>query len=222
MTRVVGSLVGPVVVVLMLGASGGGDDGAAETRAERIVLRKRDLPTGWRAQQDDEDDPSAQFDPDDLSECEFVGPGDYSDLEPKGSAESPSFESGDEFQFASGTAHVFGTTADARDVFDAFAGGCLTELLAGSFEQAEPTDESEVGDVDVEPLPAPDLGDEAEAGRVTTAIRFSEGGSLDLTFDSVMIRGGRAVAFLLTGALGSQLPGAERDRVAERVARRMR
>jgi hypothetical protein len=117
---------------------------------------------------------------------------------------------------------VFGTTAGARDVFDAFAGGCLTELLAGSFEQAESSDESEVGDVDVEPLPAPDLGDEAEAGRVTTSIRFTEGGSLDLTFDSVMIRDGRAVAFLLTGALGSRFPDAERERIAERVARRMR
>jgi len=96
------------------------------------------------------------------------------------------------------------------------------ELLAGSFEQAEPTGESEVGRVDIEPLDAPDLGDDADAGRVVTEIRFSEGGSLDLTFDSVMIREGRAVAFLLTGALGGQSPDAERDRMAERIARRMR
>lgn len=223
MTRVVHSLVGPVLAVLLLSAWGGdGGDDADEARSERIVLRKGDLSSGWRAQQDDEDDePTAQFDPDDFSGCEFVGPGDYSDLEPTGSAASPSFESGDEFQFASGTAQVFGTAADAQEVFDAFAGGCLTELLAGSFEQAEPTADSEVGPVDVEPLEAPDVGDEAEAGRVTTEIRFSEGGSLDLTFDILMVRDRRAMTFLLTGGLGNRFPDAERDRIAERVARRM-
>jgi len=212
----------PLAALLVLSAWGGdGGDDAEQVRAERIVLRKRDLPTGWRAQQGGDDDPTAQFDPDDLSDCEFVAPGDYSDLEPTGSAESPSFESDDEFQFASGTAHVFGTAADARDVFEAFAGGCLTALLAGSFEQAEPTGESEVGPVEVEPLEAPHLGAEADARRVTTEIRFSEGGSLELTFDSLMIRDGRAVAFLLTGALGDRFPDVERDRIAERIARRM-
>lgn len=216
------SLVGPLVALLLLGTSGdGGIDDADEARAERIVLRKGDLPVGWRAQQDDEDEPTAQFDPDDLSDCEFVGPGDYSDLEPTGSAASPSFESGDEFQFASGTAQVFATTTAAREVFDAFAGGCLTELLGASLEQAEPTGDSEVGPVDGEPLAAPDVGDEAEAGRVTTEIRFSEGGSLDLIFDILMIRDRRAMTFLLTGGLGDRFPDAERDRIAEHIARRM-
>jgi hypothetical protein len=217
------SVVAPLVALLVLGAGGVGvGDDAAQARAERIVLRKGDLPTGWRAQQDEEDDPTATFDLGALSECERAGPGDFSELEPEGSAESPSFESADEFRFASGSAHIFGTAAGARDVFDALAGGCLTDLLAASFEQAEPTDESELGTVDTESRPAPDLGDEAEAGRVTTAIRFSEGGSLDLTFDSLMIRDGRALVFVLTGNLGGRFPPGERDRIAERVARRMR
>jgi hypothetical protein len=223
-----GSLVTLKLAAILLSSAfalpGWGGDGSSsdEARAERIVLRRSDLPPGWRAQADG-DDPDAQFTPADLPECEADEFFDFYELLDEGdaSAESPSFESRNETRYASGSAAVAPTARVARELFDALDDGCMTAMLAATLTESEVTDEARIGVVDTEPLPVPPLGDEAEGGRVVAEIEGSGLGSLELTQDVVMVRRGRAVAFVMTGGLDGPVPADMRDEILERVAGRM-
>jgi hypothetical protein len=202
----------------------GGDDRGdkdADARAERIVLRKRDLPAGWRAQADDED-PEAQIDLEELSDCDAVNADLDGFGDPSGSATSPSYESPSQRKFASGSVNVFAEQEVAEEGFDLLSDGCLTQILADTLSQGEPTDDSAIGDVDTQPLDVPELGDASVGGRVVAEIRFSEGGSLDWIFDIVMIREDDVVATLVTSGVGEAFPDGRRDRILERVAGRMK
>jgi hypothetical protein len=164
--------------------------------AQRSVVRRSDLPAGWREQADDEAaGAAADEDADDaeLMAClGFERGDDGSDLP---TADSPDFTDGDAGRVGS-TAFVFEDESTAQVAFplltDERAQGCYRDLL-GRQLAAELTGQGvEIGDVTAEPATMATAADETNAMRITVPLTIA-GRPFTMQIDFVFVREGRVM-----------------------------
>jgi hypothetical protein len=211
------TIAGLVLLTTAVVGWGDDDDGrteaeedADEEQAEEIVLTLDDLPDGWVANPSDDDD---DVDDDDdqvqaeLADCLGV---DESVLDPDNpEAESPEFTSPTDQEVNAKVAFT-PSADDATEALDRIkddaAPDCLaqamTTLLADNLASQEgvPAD-LDIGEVTVEPLAFPDLGDDSLAHRVTVPVT-TQGVTIELYIDQVLTRVGRVG---ITGQFQSQV-----------------
>jgi len=194
---------------------GGDGDGEDQQLADAIVLTEMDVPDGFVEQENEDDDDDFDedeavvdcVDPDLLEELQAIERG-----ESGGAAES-GFEL-DELVIGSG-ALVMPDEALAEEFFDLYSGDCIEDAFLESFT-GESTDGPEF-QVSVDPLEdLPDVGDAIEGFTVA-----GEASGFAITLEFVVLRTGRAMAFVFTAGLDETFPTADRDAAIEAVAERM-
>ncbi len=236
-----------LVATLAAGCSGDSDDSGSEREperattttqnvaadravAEQAVLKLSDFPPGWQAKPHEEspDDPDLSRQ---LSECLRV---DLSLLEGKAndaSTDSPDFESPDEEEVGSSVG-LAPTSTKAQELFAIFerpeTPGCLTKAVSQSIETAlkKPKPGQEipagvtVGQVSINRVSFPTIGDRTVAFRVTVPVR-ALGLALSVYADLVVALRGRAAALLSFTDFGSPFSTDQAQRFTKTVVDRL-
>jgi hypothetical protein len=191
--------------------------------AEAALLTLADLPSGFQAQaegDDDEDDEGG--DPDCLADLEP----DLSELTVTGDAETGNFEN--ETALVSSSAVVYRTEDEAREAFEAGrnalmhdeSASCLRDAFAEGVAEGESDVEVEVGEASAEAVSAPDIGEQTVAVRLRIPLEV-DGQAVPSFLEFVGVHQGRMIGTLLTFSFGGQFPPEETERLAEIVAGRL-
>jgi hypothetical protein len=206
-----------VALGLVAAGCGGGNDTDAlqpqtqvtvddQRRADRIILRLADFPSGWRAEADENQDDA---------DCYKV---DFGDLTITGRAESKSFVKGN-VPFASSVAVLYKTPQQAGTVFDEVA----SDKLAGCFAdymKSQSADDVTIGETSFGELGFPELGDRSAAYQIAIELK-TEGLTPTMFIDLVFIQRDRALAMLAFVDLLSAFDQPQKEALAKTVAERM-
>jgi hypothetical protein len=165
-----------------------------QAAAEAMVLTLDDVPAGYQADPPDEDDDDDAALDAQMAQCLDVDPAVIDPDNPK--AESPDFSTPDGDQISSEVSIAPSVEAAEKAIdllrSDAMP-GCYAAALQALAAQAtadDPSNDAELGEPTVAPISFPDLGDDAEAFRVTVPIE-TQGRSVELYVDAVEVRVGR-------------------------------
>lgn len=154
---------------------------------DAAILTLDDMPTGWEQLPDDDDE---DVDQEEIAECVGADADDlYDDEDPEADA---SFGSPDDSQLDVGWT-IAATVDRAEFGFETLTSDkaltCLRDVLVDAIED---NDEGiEVGDVTLNRMSFPRFGDDSTAMRVTVPMT-TQGMSVDVFFDAVFVRVGRA------------------------------
>ncbi len=220
-----------VCSALVVGCGGGGSGGSeAQTviededqrRAEGALLTLDDVPSGWTAEADDDDE-------EDVSESacfEDIQP-DLSELTVTGHAESETFQT--ESAWVSSEASVYRTEEEARQAFE---GGreallsdelpaCFGDVFAEGLAEEENDVEIKVGEVSAEEVSLEDLAAEENA-----AVRFEiplevDGEPVSAYTEFIGLVEGRTIGSLTTFSFVTPFPADETERLVGTVADRL-
>lgn len=208
----------------------GGDTGAPsepdpqdQRIAEAALLTLKDFPAGWEAvAPEDEDDERAGQEK--IAECVGV---EYDDLYDDTNAEATSPDFTNELEEELSVTVSVGDEDRSERAFEIATRPefreCLAEGMNDEIKANAEADSSkgvEVGDVSVNELSFPSLGDESLAFRMTIPISAS-GLDLDAVIDFVGVRVGRAQTHLTSFGVGTQLSTDEFVRYARLAANRL-
>jgi hypothetical protein len=233
--RMMATLVGVVLAATAAcGGNGNGDETAsgraiepeAKERAESIVLKLADFPTGWRASAAEANE-SGQ---DKFNEC--IGT-DYSELTRIGEAESQEFAK--ESAEANSDVAIFEDDQQAEDAVSEYTDGlsgttaedCFQDLVEEAVQEEGNDEDVKLGEVDVGELSftAPENVDEAKAWQVEIPVEITsgvgEGFEPSVYIEVVTLREGDTVAFLRTQDVLTEFDRALRDKLAQTLADRM-
>jgi hypothetical protein len=207
-------------VVVAAGCGGGGGGGDPETvirdqdqaRAEMIVFHLDDFPTGWAVEPDDNGS-----DGDSGDECFDL---DLSDLTINGDADSDDFAA--ETTFASSTASIFETEAEARSAFERLVekdlSSCLVELTKQGLEESG--EDVAVKSASPDDLALPSFGDRSNAYRVRLQLE-SEGFEVPAVLDVVLMQRERAFAAVVYVAVLDPFPAELEEELTRKLVERM-
>ena len=231
------------VILATVSACGGGDSGGggsdvrtsaeaiepeAQQRAESIVLKLSDFPTGWRGSA-----PEGSDDDDDgFREC--VGT-DYSALTRIADAESHDFSMGESAEVTSDVA-IFKDEQQASDALAEFSKGmngtaaedCFQDRIEkAARDESTGSDEFNFGEVDIGQLniKRPEKVEDTAAWQIVVPVEITSGVGEGFTpsfyIEYIALREGDAVAYVTTQDSFDPLDSGLRDKLVATTAGRM-
>ena len=194
--------------------------------ADDIVLTLDDLPQGFAVSEDDgEHDDAISSSDEEFEACassELIAELDQIDgSDSGGQAESPRFESDETLQTVASIAFVLPDAALAISFYDMLAGSCFGDAIVSQL-RAEADADVAITDVIVEPaadLPVP--ADAASGFTIVLGFVSAGGAPVAGIFDYIVLRQGRAVAFVVTGGVIDPFPRVALAGLLETMAGRM-
>jgi hypothetical protein len=188
--------------------------------AQDAVLTLEDLPPGWEASTDEEQDDNADDLEAGLAACLSVDRTFFESDNPQ--AESPTFVSAQGEQVQSEVT-LTDSVSNATEVLDVLARdetpACYASAVESLLEEA-PLDDVDIRDVTFDRLSFATVGDDVAAFRSTIALS-AQGIDVDLFVDFVAVRVGRAGITMTFQSQGAPFPVDEAERLTRVVVDRV-
>lgn len=208
---------GAFACIAFLVACGGGEgeshrakraiNDADQARAESIVLRLSDFPSGWRAESSEGDG---------SDKCRKLS---FSDLTLTGDADSDEFVEGDTTR-AFSTAAIFQTTQQADRAFRRVSSDEFEKCLGDAVKKGVASGDANVTDISYGRLSFPKLGDRSGAYQVVIELE-ADGLTPTVYVDAVVVLRARAISILAFADVFSPFDEETKESLARIIAQRM-